>query len=1156
MANGQASAGVTGTITDTSGAVIPNAQVTITNTATSVSSHTVSSSAGTYSFKGLNPGVYRLDVEASGFKKSVKDNVTIEVSTTATIDVSLATGAATETVQVTADTIALNTTQPEMGSTIEPVVVAALPEEVSGRGRQIDQLQFLAPGTTGSTFSHRVSGGVDFEQEIVYNGIPAPQPETEGYTTNFNPPFDLVQEYRVERSTFSAQYGLGQGALTYQMRSGTNSFHGSAFEINRNSFFDSVGFFNGPAFNSSNPHNVAPTDRENNYGFSIGGPIWIPHVYNGHNKTFGHYSQEWYKQNNLDTDTSTVPTAQEKTGDFSDFVDGSTGALIPIYVPQGVTCGGLTPGQQFPGNVIPASCISPTSALLIPFIPNPDRPGSGIGGLDSNKSYTPFINPHIQHVWGFTVDHNITSRQSLHYAQWRNTFSNWSFDNSPLVIAPNPLNSMKFEPAKGSVFLLNYNFAINPHLVMTAGAGWIGEINNQFNNTKYNFPAIADSVIPPYIVWDGQHSLTKWGTQGSWLQSINRKLGIALENNWLWTRGRNTFNIGLDFRRSYQDDNEDQTEGGQFSFSQRTTSVPNSNDPNFAKYGSAFASFLLGLPDQANRANNIEARLRNWLVAPYIQDDIKLSPKLTVNLGLRWDIQAPFTENNNNIVFFNPDAPGTLPGTTIAGSATKFGNCTGCAGFDRADIHYTHFGPRLGFAYELNHKTVLQGGFSIAFLNGGAYEYGTSKVAVNYNKLLVGSFSKNSTGGVQSSYGSWDTNIMPNPTAQPFNPSLGEGTQINAFSKKDGYAPYGQQWNVNLQREVGWNTFLSAAYVANRVIHLPSQNNRIDQMDPKYDAMYGNVIDPITNQSVLADQFSTGDAQRMGFSVPYPNFIADFGGSATVAQSLVPFPQYSYIFNNFEGFGTTQYESAQIELEKRFTNGLSFLAGYTLSRLWDNTSSGFSSFTSGGINKYNQKPEWAVSGSDEPQTLKVSGTYELPIGPGKKYVNNHLLGNLAGGWQVGWILDYEAGTATGVNENGSPFPNGFNRPDRNPSASLSTASYSKVRDQFVGKTANAQIYPKDGFTATPTQYVIGNSIRNYPQLRQPAYYMENLNAKKHFYIGEKLTAALSVDYFNAFNRTRFNGPDTNFSDGTFGQVTSQGSQISNRQGQVSFRLEF
>jgi hypothetical protein len=1144
--SGQASAGITGTITDTSGAVVPNAKVTATDVATSAASHTVSSSAGTYAFKGLNPSKYTVTVEASGFKKAVQESVTVEVSTVATIDVVVSAGAATETVQVTSDAIALNTTQPELGSTIEPVVVAALPEEVSGRGRQIDQLQFTAPGTTGSTFSHRVSGGVDFEQEIIYNGIPAPQPETEGYTTNFNPPFELVQEYRVEKSTFSAQFGLGQGALTYQMASGTNQYHGALFEINRNSFFDSVGFFNGPAFNKSNTRNVAPTDHENNYGFSIAGPIRIPHLYDGRNKTFGHYSQEWYKQNNEDTDSSTVPTKLEKTGDFTDFLGldhAGNQVVIPIYDP--------TTGQQFQCNgvlnVICPNRISPNSALLIPNIPDPDRTGSGVGGLDSNKSFTPFINPHIQHVWGFVVDQTLTPTQKINYSEWRNSFSNYSFDNAPLVIAPNPLNSQKFEPAMGSVFLLNYSNAISSHLVMTAGFGWIGEINNQFNQTKYSFPAIAAGTIPPYIVWDGQHAPTKWGTQGSWLQSINRKLGIAIVNNWLWTKGRNTFNMGAEFRRAYQDDNEEQTEGGQFSFSQRTTSVPNVNDPNFGSYGSAFASFLLGLPDQANRSNSQELRLRNLDISPYVQDDIKLSPRLTLNLGVRWDIQFPFTENHDLIVFFDPTRTDPAAGGR-PGGANKFGSCSGCAGYSRGDIHWGHIGPRLGFAYQVSRKMVVQGGLDVAFLDGGAYEYGTNKVAVNDSNLLVGSFTRNSTGGLTPAFGSWDTNVMPNPATTPFSAGLGGGNQIMAFDKKkDGYAPYSEQWNFNLQRELPYNMFITAAWVGNRIIHLPSQLNEINQMNPTFDASLG---------SQLADTFKSGQTSVDGVPLPYPNFVQDFGGSATVAQALTPYPQYSKIFNNFEGYGTTYYQAAQIEVEKRFTNGLSFLAGYTLSRLMDNTSSGFSSFTAGGINKYNQKPEWAISGSDEPQTLKASGTYELPIGPGKQFVNNHTLGNLVGGWQVGWILDYESGTVNGPSENGSPFPNGFERPDRNSSVSLSTASYSRVRDYFTGKISSAQMYNAAAFTKTPTQYVIGTAQRNYGGMRNSPLALENLNAKKKFYMGERWKAILSVDYFNAFNRTQFNGPDNNISDSTFGQVTSQGSNISNRQGQATFRVEF
>jgi hypothetical protein len=280
-----------------------------------------------------------------------------------------------------------------------------------------------------------------------------------------------------------------------------------------------------------------------------------------------------------------------------------------------------------------------------------------------------------------------------------------------------------------------------------------------------------------------------------------------------------------------------------------------------------------------------------------------------------------------------------------------------------------------------------------------------------------------------------------------------------------------------------------------------------------------------------------------------------------VAQSLTPYPQYTKIFNNFEGSGTTYYQALQVQVEKRFTNGLSFLAGYTLSRQYDNTSSGFSSFANGGLNKYNQSVEWAVSSSAPPSFLKASGTYELPIGPGKTYFNNRgVTGQIVGGWQVGFIIDEESGTPTGVTENGVPFPNGFNRPNLVSSAKLTTHSYQRAKDAFSGKATSPQIFDPGAFAATPSQYVLGDVKRNYNQLRNPANYNEDVNVRKHFFFGERFQGILQVDYFNVFNRTVLQNPDNNVSNGTFGQVTTQGgnNQIgpNNRQGQVSFRLEF
>ncbi len=1149
---GQADAGLTGTITDASGAVVGGADITVTNEATAVAQHLVSGGAGTYTVRGLLPGTYTVEVNAKGFVKSIKKGILVEVSTIGTIDFAVATGSTGEVVEVNADQIALNTTQPQLGSTIDPQVIAALPVEVSGRGRQIDSLQFLAPGTTGSSFSHRTSGGVDFEQEILYNGIPAPQPETEGNSGNFNPPYELIQEVRVERTSFAAQFGLGQGALTYQTKSGGNRYHGDLFEINRNSLFDSVGFFNGSA---NGLPNVAPTDRENNYGFTVNGPISIPHLYNGRDRTFFHYSQEWYKQNQENTSISTVPTTQEKTGDFSDFVDAKTGLLIPIYDP-------LT-GLPFPGNIIPSGRISKNSASLLASLPSPDRPGIGVGGLDSNKSFAPNAIPNIQHVFGFTLDQKLTDRQSLHYTEWRNSYNTTTFINNPFVVTPNPLSSEELEPTLGSVYLLNYSDEVTSHLAVTAGFGWVGEINDQINaNTGINFPAEVAGTVLPTIAFDGQHAPTNWG--GGSVSSVNRKLGISVVNNWLWTKGRHTFNLGGEFRRTYQDNGFNNT-GGTFNFSQRTTSVPNSSDPNFGSYGSAFASYLLGIPDNVNRAGNQEERLRNVDLSPYIQDDIKLTPHFTLNLGLRWDIQVPFTENNNQIVFLNPNQtnPGrvNLAGQPVQGVANQFGSgFPGAAGFNRAQTHFAHFGPRFGFAYQVNDKTVVQGGFSVAFLNGGAYEYGTNKVAINNGQLLAGTFVRNPTGSNVSAYGSWDTQQLPLPGATPFSPLLGGGQQIEAFDPvHDGYAPYSQQWNINLQHQLPFSTFLTAAWVGNRVIHLPSQLNTPNQLNPQF----------LSLGSKLSDTFAPGQTQVDGVSLPYANFVNDFGSSATVAQALTPFPQYSFVFNNFEGSGTTYYQSLQVELDKRLSNGLSFLVGYTLSHLLDNNGSGFSSFAATALNKYNQKPEYTVSTADEPQTLKVSGSYELPIGPNKQFLNNHgLTGQVLGGWQVSWITDYEAGAglnppsgalASAVYDNQLPLAgtnNMRNRPDRVQSVPLGTASYLKVRDQFTGKGPVANVFNPAAFAVTPTQYQLGNALRNYGALRNPALYMESANARKKFFFGERFTGILQLDYFNVLNRTQFNGPDGNASDGTFGQVIKAGSQIINRQGELSFRLEF
>ena len=696
-----------------------------------------------------------------------------------------------------------------------------------------------------------------------------------------------------------------------------------------------------------------------------------------------------------------------------------------------------------------------------------------------------------------------------------------------------------------------------PKLVITAGLGWVGEINNQFNDQGgYQSPLTTGSTVPPNITFgngcNDSTTYTCWGTSGGWLYSINRKLGIAFSNNFLYTHGRHSFNIGYEIRRSYQDDNEQQTYGGVFNFSNHQTSVPNPADPNFNVDGNPFASYLLGLPDSVNRSNSQELALRNFDLSPYIQDDIKLTTKLTLNLGLRWDIQVPFTAKANNVVYFNPRITNpdaiNLAGQPLAGAVSKFGVP---GGITRADIHYGHVGPRIGFAYAVTPKTVVQGGFSIAFLDGGAYEYGTNKVAVNYGNLLVGSFTRNSTGSYTSSYGPIDGNPLPNPGPVPFSPALGIANTVHSLNpERDGYAPYSQQWNVNVQRQMPFRTLLTAAYVGTRVIHLPSNLNHPNQLNPQY----------LSLGAKLQDVFKPGQTVLDGVNLPYQNFVNDFGGSATVQQALQPYPQYAGIMDNFEAYGTTFYNGLQVTVDKHLSNGLSFLVGYTLSRSLDNASSGFSSFVNGGIDKYNQKPEYSISGSDEPNTLKVSGTYELPIGPGKAFLSHKgLVGEVTGGWKVGWILDYEQGTPYGVSGGGTLPLNGFNRPNRNTSVPLQSDNskikhYLIYRNSKTGAPAAPQIFNPAAFVATPA-YVEGTAKRNYSELRNPAYYNEAASLEKGFFFGERFRGILKVDYFNLLNRTYIGyNVDTGVTDSNFG-VYSAGSS-GNRQGQATFRLTF
>lgn len=1171
----QALSGITGTVTDSSGAVVDGAAVSIGNVDTGVIIHTTTSSSGSFAVTGLTPGTYSITVGKSGFKTATISGVRVDVAGKATADAVLEAGAVTESVEVRASAITLQTEQPDNGTTVERAMVQELPNEFGGdigaRDRQIDNFLTLTPGVTGGSFSHRINGGVDFQNEVVFNGIPAVQSETEGMQTNINPPYELISEFKVLNSVFSPQYGLGQGVATYGFSSGTNLLHGDVFEIMRNSYFDAPGVF--PSGSSESPSGVVtkgrtPFDVEHNFGFSVGGPVYIPHVYNGKDKTFFFFTGDWYRFNSAVNGTLSVPTAAEKGGDFS-ALGANIYAPTTFVPPSGCPVGA---GQQFPGNVIPTSCFSSVSNAILSLLPNPST-----SGFSNNLPSQITTDPTRQFNWGLNVDQNINSSQVLHVSYWRDKWNQpYCCDNSAYFALSSPLTGVKNEPRLGTGVFVTYSKNFSSNLIMTAGMGWMGEINNEDNlHLGYQFPGVSSSDVFPTISFNGPLSPSNWGagTAGETF-SHNRKLGLSWANNWLYTHGRHTWNIGWEARRAYQDDQECQQCGGGFSFSNLTTS-----DPTTGSGGNAFASFLLGAVDSASRQFAIEEYLRNFAFSPYVQDNLKITPKLTLNLGLRWDILRPFTEKNSNIVFFNPTTPdpgaiNPLTGQALMGGLEKFGNCTGCAGFTRASIDWHQFSPRFGFAYEMNQKTAILGGFAINRLDGGAFEFGTNKVAVNYGNLLAGEFNRPSLGSNVPGYGEWDSNPMPLPSATPFAPSIGNGFGVNAFSPNDGFAPYNQAWNLGVQREVA-NMVVSASYLGNRGIHLPSQLNPFNQMNPGLLSLCAGTPtscvlgQPWTSAPAQAVLQSLGYGQAGGLYTPYVNFITNFPG-ANLQQALLPYPMYGSVFDNFEHEGRSSYNALQVQAQRRFTNGLSFLVNYTLSKMMSNTNSGFSTFEATAINKFNAGSEYGIDNNDQTHIVNISLVYELPIGPGKRFLNRGgtAAREVLGGWQFTTISQYSSGTpfwgnVPSIGGPGSPLNTG-NRGDYDSSVPVSV----NWNNYYLGQpvfTLGAFNVP-NGCIPGQACWVVGNSTRTFAAVRGPWNENESMGLAKHFYFGERVSAELRMEYFNIFNRVAICGADNNTNDigATFGLVNSNGAAGSYtpcqgntpRHGQAFLKIQF
>ena len=1205
----QTFSGMSGRITDSSGAVVPAAKITITDTETGVSRIARTSSEGGYRLTDLNPGTYTVKVEKSGFKTSLQSGVLVQAAASSTSNVVLLVGDAREVVEVNASNVSLETEQASLGTTIPNKLLEDLPMLSVGTVRQIETLECLAPGvstvkmtdgaaatgvtsvgrmsgglTPGVSTDGRIDGGLDFQNEVVFNGVPIAFAEFQGRQYFINPPFDMVKEFTVLQGAFSAQYGLGQGAVQYQLQSGTSTIHGGAYGTFRDAFFDAPGAVNDVNPNDRGIVGEPNTDHEIDWGFTAGGPLRIPKLSgqrnSGHDKTFWFTSLERFRQASGQPPV-TVPTAAMVNGDFSNLVVPGTTSQVPIFVPiswqadpslmpSGCSPGAL-PGEQFPGNVIPQNCFSTVSKSLLGLVPKPTSQDE-VANFQS-----PFI-PLLQHtVWGFTLDDNLTAKQAIHGAYWRNQ------EQLTGGFLDNPLNNTTTNNWFGSALLVTYSHAISPRLVATGGVSWTTEIFRYHQQKPIGSftgadPSPSGGVFLPGINFVGQSwEPVNWGPFG-WQYSLNRKHGLGIANNWLYAHGRHTMNFGMEIRRTSQDDQECQTCAGNLFFEAATTADP-ANDPGGNFTGSGFASFLLGDVGSARRAYTPLTRLSNFYIAPYFQDNIKITPHFTLNLGLRWDLAFPFSNDNgvNQLVFFNPDIPNLraidpATGGPRLGAIEALGkNCDGCAGWDHPDMQWRHLSPRVGFAYQLNRKTVVLSGLSFTFLNAGASEYGTSQVAVNFGNQLDGTFSADSNGQIPG-LGQWDSTPLPSPSK----PTLGVDSFIESPNEIHRHIDqsYNELFTIGVQRELPWKMFTSLSYVHNHGLHLPAALIRRNQLDPKIPALCPDGL--IHEQDCAIAQRWTTDAgqallkdlgfgQFQGLYTPYENYLNDYGPGRPLVRVLVPYPQYRYIRNPFDTTGAAKYDALQVSFQKRTGSGLTLLAAYTLSKTMTNTDSSVSSSNVRGLDAFNPRNEWSVGRDDRTHVFSVGQVYELPIGPGTRILNQGgaVMKNLLGGWSFSGLYTYGSGTPVKITLN-QARPTGFTTFGR---ANILPGPFDLNWDNYY---RGLPVFNIKKFQY-PGAWRVGNAAPFYSRLRNPFESTETLGVSKRFFLGERVKAELRMEFDNVLNRFRVCGGDqidndpfhvpgidpynTNFNFG----VVSPGAVCQGntpRRGQASLRITF
>ena len=1123
---------VVGRVVDPSGAAVIDAELRISNSETGATRQTKTNESGSYSFPLLQPGSYRLSIQKEGFRPVTQTGIALQVDQVARIDVELELGAMTQAVEVTAAAPLLSQDTSALGQVVDSSKISNIPLN----GRSTFRLVQLTPGVlaapsangqfgdmpvnTNQDTNFSINGGRNTSNEIQIDGVPS----TTGYfnTITTIPSVEATQEFKVQSNSLSAEWGrFNGGVINVSTRSGSNDWHGALYDYVRNDIFDANEFFNNGAGRPKPPF------RMNQFGGALGGRIV-------RNRTFFFTDYQGTRWRRGDVFRTSLPTAEQRRGDFSQ-TRTQSGQPVTIYDPLTTRPDPARPGQSirdpFPGNVIPSNRLDPVAVKLMSFYPQPNTAGNPFTQFNNFVSNA---NRSIdQNQFSGRLDHNVSDGYRIfgRFARNRTALTQPDYYGNPAT--PNP-GAVGTTPFTQTTVALDNTVTLSPSTILNVKYGYARW--HQLRATRsYGFDqrelGMPDSLVRQFqIPVFPIVNVEQYGALGGQSYLLSGNDTHSLLSSVTKIVGNHNLKAGIDIRVRRINFFNVQGGGGTYAFNRAFTRGP---DPLrfYEDAGNGIASLLLGYAASGNVPVNAGVSLQNIYYAGYVQDDFRIARNFTLNFGLRYETESPFTERRNQIVYFDSNVPSPARNA-------QFPNLTGGLAFANENDRYVwswdklNFAPRLGFAWSLPHQFVIRGGgglyFSPAETSSNAVGF-TSSTGFSSTTPFVGS-----TDGGLTPFNRL-SNPYPDGLVPPTRDSLGASTFLGqGFSVWDSnpIMPETYQWNLDIQKELPGQILVDVAYAGSRGIHLAYRNRQFNELDPQYLSL-GTQL----NQLVPNPFFGTINVGTLAQR------------NVTRRQLLLPYPQFTNVTVINATHANSIYHSLQFKAEKRFSSGFGVLLSYTAGKLITDANNqvaplGEVNSTSEAQNWYDLRQERSIAEMDISQIAAISFVAELPFGPGKPLFGGirGVGAALIGGWQLNGITSARTGQPLVMRAN---IPGGGNRPN-------STGRSAELDHESRG-AAVAQWFDVSAFTQPPS-FSLGNVSRTLPDVRGPGLLNQDLSLMKNTRIRERYTLQFRAEYFNIFNRPNFWMPNTLLGSGLTGRI--QDTVALPRVGQLALKLTF